>query len=281
MAFRLFLTDLFSIFSDQPKLERPSACQQSPMIYLLREPNRLDDAFWQKALPYLDGTRQKTVLRYRMPRDRNLSVAAYLLLWLGLREDFGLEKAPVFVTGQRGKPFLEDGWPEFSLSHCPQAVVCALDTEAVGVDVESCSAMEHALLEDCLPSFVYAPEERHAVQTAPDSARTACALWTAKESICKYTGQGLDDDLPWLLCRTKPHVCLHGPFLEELSMQLGDTASRISVSSTQDSPCYLRVDGLSFTEPDLELALCRRQRPGLKAPRYHEVCPSELEALLH
>lgn len=149
-----------------------------------------------QALNRVSAQRRSLALRYLREEDRKLSLAAYLLLREALEKEYGIREAPEFVFGPHGKPFLRD-YPDvhFNLSHCPAAVLCVVDSEPVGCDIEK---VEAALDRD-LCQKTCSPEELEAVLGAQDPALAFFSLWTRKEAFLKLTGTGLSDSLPELL----------------------------------------------------------------------------------
>lgn len=210
------------------------------MLYILGDPARLGDDFWQRALPALSEQRREKVLRFRFARDRVLSAAAFLLLRLGLAQCYGSTAMPIFHLETLGKPVLCGGGPHFSLSHCHRAVLCALHTEAVGADVECWDSFHPERTNKALLARIFSPQEQAAIAAAPDSGQLACSLWTAKESQGKYTGQGLTD-----APLTTRHADLH-------------------------------IDSYSFAAYSVNAALCRRTAPGLAPLPCREIRPEEL-----
>ena len=159
-----------------------------PMIYVNDHIGSFD---FEAALPLLSDQRREQALRFRYPLGRQTCAAAYLLLCEGLRKEYGINEKPVFIYGEHGKPFIE-GHPEihFNLSHCREAVVCALSDHPVGIDVE---AVRH--YKESLARYTMNEEELRQILTAerPDVAFTR--LWTMKEAVLKRTGEGLRNDL--------------------------------------------------------------------------------------
>ena len=174
------------------------------MLYLLPEPAALGENFWEAALAALPDERRGKVLRYRFAKDRVLSAAAFLLFRFALDAEYGMFSPPAWQYGPFGKPFLCGG-PCFSLSHCARGVACAVDGRDVGVDVEH--AESFIGMDGTLEASIFSPAELEKLRQAPDRPAAACALWVAKESVCKYTGEGLRD-LPSALCRTDVQIDL-------------------------------------------------------------------------
>lgn len=161
------------------------------MLYVFDEIHELDDAFPARCIPYLSDQRREKAFSYRFPIDRKLSVTAYLLLRLALRENYGIDEPVVFAHGRNGKPFLRD-YPQvhFNVSHCRSAVVCAVSDGAVGVDAEEIFAVSDELAVRVLTEKEYA-----AFKAADNPSVLFCEYWTIKESWLKKTGQGIGVDL--------------------------------------------------------------------------------------
>ena len=156
---------------------------------LLLEPDlsSYTDAAFEADLRRIPAQRREKALRYRFQEDRKRCVLAYMLLWKGLREEYGIEDAPIFAFGPHEKPYLS-GRPDihFSLSHTGNAVLCALDSRPVGADIEMISTrgLEHLL-------SVLSADECEAVRQAENPAVQFLCFWTRKESYLKLTGEGL------------------------------------------------------------------------------------------
>lgn len=91
---------------------------------------------------------------------------------------------PRLVYGAHGKPFLPDE-PErhISLAHTRGAVVCAVSSRPVGVDIESCARR----ISMRVAERFFTPCER---AYAVDAARFL-EVWTRKEAFVKRDGRGI------------------------------------------------------------------------------------------
>ena len=163
------------------------------MVYL--NPH-IEDINIGKALQEVSPQRREQAMRYLFEQDRKLSLAAYLLLCQGLREEYGIAEPPVFTFGPAGKPFLRD-YPHihFNLSHCPAAALCAIDSAPVGCDIENVQPV----LDEAVCRQVCSREELTEIRNAPHPALAFTRLWTQKEAFLKYTGEGLRGHLGELL----------------------------------------------------------------------------------
>ena len=147
------------------------------------------------ALPQLSDERRQQTLRFRHELGRKTCAAAYLLLCEGLRKEYGIEEKPLFCYGQHGKPALV-GHPDihFNLSHCHDAVVCALSSKPVGIDVESVSHYKESVAR-----YTMNDEEMEQILQAERPDVMFTRLWTMKEAVLKLSGEGLRDNLKSVL----------------------------------------------------------------------------------
>ncbi len=89
----------------------------------------------------------------------------------------------------RGRPCFPD-FPDlfFSVSHSGDLWLCAMDGENVGLDAQVfCPLPRRA---DIARHFFH-PKEREYLENHPADA-AFFRIWTAKESLCKYRGTGID-----------------------------------------------------------------------------------------
>lgn len=159
----------------------------------------LDDHIWdfdlQKALAAVSPQRREYALRYRHERDQRLCVAAYRLLQRALHQEYGINELPQFIYTVQGKPLLE-GHPDihFSLSHCQEAVACAVDSQSIGIDVETFDQYSQELAEQVMNE-----DEMQQILNSPNPAIAFTRLWTMKESYYKLTDDPSSSDIPHLL----------------------------------------------------------------------------------
>jgi 4'-phosphopantetheinyl transferase len=126
-------------------------------------------------------------------------VLAYQLLKEGLQKEYGITDNPIFEYNEHGKPSIV-GHPEifFNLSHCKEAVVCAISDKPVGVDVES-----HREFKDSLVNYTMNDEEKAEIEKSDNPAATFIRLWTMKEATAKLIGTGITNDVKSLINPTK------------------------------------------------------------------------------
>ena len=159
----------------------------------------IDDTYQEielyKVLPQLTEQRREQVLRFKHDVSRKQCAAAYLLLKRALKEVYGIDESPVFEYDDGGKPSLK-GHAEihFNLSHCGKAVACVVADRPVGIDVE-----ETNRYKDSLARYAMNDKEYDEISNSANPAETFTKLWTMKEALLKYTGEGLRRDIKTVL----------------------------------------------------------------------------------
>ena len=155
----------------------------------------INDFDLDEAMTLLSEQRREQVARYKLEEPRRQAVAAYLLLRKALREMYGIYDAPVFEYDANGKPSIL-GHPEifFNLSHCRKAVACVVADSPVGIDVE-----ETCRFSDSIARYTLDDEEYESVVKADNPSQAFIRLWTMKEALLKYTGEGLRRDIKTVL----------------------------------------------------------------------------------
>ena len=162
------------------------------MIYLN---DHIEDFDLEEAMSRLSPQRREQVMRYKHEQGRRLSVAAYLLLCEGLRQEYGITEPPVFGYLEGGKPFIEGHSDiHFNMSHCREAAICVIAPHPVGVDVESVRRFKEHLA-------LYTMNDQEMEQITNDERPDIAfiRLWTMKEALLKLTGEGIRNDLKNLL----------------------------------------------------------------------------------
>ena len=163
------------------------------MIYI---EHQIWDFDLDAALSAISEQRREQALRFKFEQGRRTCVLAYLLLKRALHEEYGIDENPLFEYGEHGKPFIV-GHPDihFNLSHCSEAVACAVSDRPVGIDVETVRKYSDSLARYTMND---AELEQITGSGRPDVA--FIRLWTMKEALLKLTGEGITDNLKHVLC---------------------------------------------------------------------------------
>lgn len=178
------------------------------MVYICED---ILDFDIEKALRLVSDERRAKVLSYRFEIDRRQSLAAYLLLMQALRREYGIATPPTFAYGDHGKPTLPNH-PDihFNLSHCRKGVACAIGDHPIGIDIEEITDVDWEVAR-----HISNDGQLRAIATSVDPRQAFSTLWTTKESLLKFTGEGLCDNLAGLELKgytfshytTRDYVC--------------------------------------------------------------------------
>lgn len=115
------------------------------------------------------------------------SLLAWRLLYNALNIEYKIGKQVDIQYTESGKPYLVDyDNIHFNLSHCSNAVVCALSDKPIGVDVETIHKYNSELA-----AYICNEEELALLRQSRNPALDFTILWTKKESYCKLTGTGI------------------------------------------------------------------------------------------
>jgi len=125
--------------------------------------------------------------RYRLWQDAYGCIFGRLLMVAALKEQGHPADLHQLQYTDYGRPYLPNT-PDFNISHSAHRVVCVLAANGrVGIDLEAIRDLE---IQDFKSQF--SPEEWQAITHAADPLQTFYHFWTAKESLSKADGKGLN-----------------------------------------------------------------------------------------
>ena len=156
------------------------------MIYLYENLAEYSYESYLKHLNLLPAWRREKALQYKKLDDRKRSVLAFVLLQRALRDEYGITEVPEFVYNEFGKPSFSNLPIHFSLSHCKDAVACAVSDHNIGIDVESIVPYNPDVARR-----VCTATELEMLDQSENKDVDFIKLWTMKEAISKYEGMGL------------------------------------------------------------------------------------------
>lgn len=144
----------------------------------------------QRLLPLVSAQRREQALKFRHTFGRFACLKTYEMLM----QMTGLD-ALDFSLSEKGKPFLRDH-PEvyFNISHCKNGLAVVVNSQPVGIDIESFRPADDALIEYCMN-----PEEAAAIKQSAKPAQAFSCFWTRKEAVLKLRGTGITGDLHHVL----------------------------------------------------------------------------------
>jgi len=157
----------------------------------------------QAMLPLVSEQRREQALRYKHTFGQFCCLKSWLMLSAIIGEGLPVSAYGNWEYNEHGKPFFPYNLSPvthqpcyFSISHCKHAIAVAVDTQPVGVDVES---IRHA--DQDLIIRVMRTREQQDIAEAADPDRAFTRLWTEKEAVVKWRGTGIEsfEQLQYLL----------------------------------------------------------------------------------
>ena len=133
--------------------------------------------------------KQEKVNRFYFDDDRKRTVAGEMLARKAVAKRCGVsEDSIVFVKGENGKPFAENLDVQFNISHSENMVVCVVDDNPIGIDIEKIRQIDLKIAKR-----VYTQDEINYLYGGEESATLErfFELWTAKEAYFKWRGTGI------------------------------------------------------------------------------------------
>lgn len=150
--------------------------------------------------------RQTEARKFKKIEDKVRCLASYLLAAKVIADKTGCRRSDIKVErGEFGK--LELLYPSgcfFNISHSGESVVCAIDNESVGIDVERIKPIDLNIAKR-----FFDKDEFKYIMRQPEKLRLDAfyETWTFKESYIKATGFGLHKPLSsFCIARGGGHV---------------------------------------------------------------------------
>lgn len=146
-----------------------------------------DDSFFNKMYNTVSAERQEKIDHLQQKKDKNLSLAAEVLLKKALLE-LGISDCEI-SHNPNGKPYVKNREDVFiSLSHSHERVMCAVSSLPVGCDAEKSENANIKIAERFFCNSEYDAIIQKA--TPEEQQKMFFRLWTLKESFIKATGLG-------------------------------------------------------------------------------------------
>jgi len=157
-------------------------------VYALNFFEKLDDQIIMSLLSCIDDAKRERLLKYVYWKDLQRGLLADLLIRKALIEETNLCNEEIhFSINEFGKPycdFLEV--LNFNVSHSGNWVVCAIDINPVGIDIEKIS-----LIDLDISKNYFSEKEHESLLLSNDPIEYFFTLWSLKESYIKFIGKGL------------------------------------------------------------------------------------------
>lgn len=157
------------------------------LLYATEFPGPLPEASFHRLVGQLPAALQPKILRYRRWQDAHANLLGKHLLRLALEKMGSTARLDDLRYTPQNKPYFPAG-PHFNISHSGNRVVCLLSTQGrVGIDIEATTPIS---FDDFQTQFT--PKEWAVIRNSPDPIAAFYRFWTAKESLIKADGRGLE-----------------------------------------------------------------------------------------
>lgn len=159
-------------------------------IFALNSLEPISDFIFRKLLSETSREKQERIKKLAKPDDVKRVLFADILLRSVLKYELRISNEKIeYENNEYGKPFLKGDYGlYFNLSHAGDWVVCAIDNEPLGIDIEKIYPVG---LE--IAARFFSDEEYKMLMAKPVEEQQPFFfdLWTLKESYIKAIGKGL------------------------------------------------------------------------------------------
>lgn len=159
-------------------------------IYAVNSRVQLSDVLYQECLKWIEPYFRERILRYRFWEERQRSLLGRLLTRYAIIKNFCINNNDItIVENKYGKPFLfGDNKISFNVSHSKDWVVCAINTSAIGIDVQEIKDMKLSIADRF---FTKQENDYLASLNEKEQLHGFYDIWSLKEAYIKALGLGL------------------------------------------------------------------------------------------
>lgn len=159
-------------------------------IYSLKIDGGFSVEKFDRLFQCVDKEKQASVKAFYRFEDSQRALGAATLIRSIAVDKLGISNCEIqFGKNEYGKPFLK-GFPDFhfNLSHSGEWVVCAIDNEQIGIDVEKINNIDLSIADR-----FFSKQEVQDIHLKPEDEQLPhfYDIWTLKESYIKAWGKGL------------------------------------------------------------------------------------------
>jgi 4'-phosphopantetheinyl transferase len=144
----------------------------------------------EELFQYVEPTKRRRIECYKRNEDRLRGAVSDCLVRKVMSARLQIPMNRVELgTNDYGKPYLINyASLHFNLSHSGEWVVCVVDENPVGIDIEEIKPIDLGLTE-----HFFSPLEHHSIMNLPKENQLDYfySLWSLKESYIKAVGKGL------------------------------------------------------------------------------------------
>lgn len=158
--------------------------------YILNIDKDLSKDDFERLLGLVSEKKKERILRFHMFEDAQRSLLGDILARYAICKRLGVKNKDLsFGENEYGKPVLIAPLRiHYNISHSGDWVVCAVDDNPVGIDVEVIKPIDFKIAER-----FFSRDEYLALMSQPEEIRLKYfyIVWTLKESYIKAEGKGL------------------------------------------------------------------------------------------
>lgn len=159
-------------------------------LYAVKFSGKVTDELYHTTKQLISPKKQERLKRFYFWEDSYRTLMGDILVRYNICRDLKIDNNDIeFEKNKYGKPYLKnhDNY-YFNISHSGDWVVCAIDDEEIGIDVEKIKDIDLAIAQR-----YFSPKEYANLQEQPESNKYSYFfdLWSLKESYIKAAGMGL------------------------------------------------------------------------------------------
>ncbi len=158
--------------------------------YILKIDRNIEKDDFDRLFHCVSEEKKERINRYHRFEDAQRALLGDILARYAICKRVGIRNRDLaFETNAYGKPLLRElTGIHFNISHSGNWVICAIDDNAVGVDVEMIKPIDLEIAER-----FFSRDEYRYLMNQPEEMKLKCfyMFWTLKESYIKTEGKGL------------------------------------------------------------------------------------------
>lgn len=159
-------------------------------IYTVKSSYRMDSNYFNALIKYLTHEERDTINRYLKWEDGQRGLIGKILIRSLICNSYGFKNDDIyFLENEFGKPYFTGVKDlHFNISHSGEWIVCAIDSNPIGIDVEEINDIDL-----CIAHRFFTMEEHRDLMELDEKYRLDYFfdLWTLKESYIKAQGKGM------------------------------------------------------------------------------------------
>ncbi len=159
-------------------------------IYAIKIHKKIDQGTFDSLMSLVSIEKRDRIMRFKLFNDAHRCLLGDLLARYTICNKLNIKNDQLeFGCNKYGKPILLK--PEglhFNISHSGDWVVCAVDTQPIGIDIEVIKPIDFNIAERFFTENEYSDLMN---QNENDRLKYFYRLWTLKESYIKAAGKGL------------------------------------------------------------------------------------------